>query len=290
MTEEKSSLRELVAHVSRSPDSIQPITYSELAKRIGRLNKHGVGHGHGMGGVLGKMGHLFDEIQDEWQDETPYIQSLVVDKAGPLKGLPADGIEMFWPKYPSLSKKEKENRAQAEYLKIRQYGSRWNRVLEALGIEPIKSIAPEEELDFPGNPIRGFGNGGESKFHLALKNYIAENPAIVGADDNYTAFTEYALPSLDTLDVLFKSQDKWVAVEVKSRISDGLLTDYERGIYQCIKYQALLEAMTLDPTYKVPKVEVKLVLENDLPKQYKTTAHLLGVDVIANIKPIIAQS
>ena len=284
MDAERLSLRALVAHVSNSIDAVEPITYSELANRIGRINKHGFGHGHGMGSVLGRMGHLLQGIKDEWLDKVPYIQSLVVDKTGPLKGLPAEGIKEFWSDYPSLTKKEKHNRAQAEYLKIRDFGSRWNRVLEALGIEPI-----QQSIDINrGNEAISshFGRGGESINHIQLKNYIADNPELVGATRDYSSHTEYALPSLDTLDVLFKSDSEWVAVEVKSSVSDNLLSDYERGVYQCVKYRSLLEAMQKDKEYEVPPIKVILVLESGLPQKYQILASQLEVEFIDNIKLI----
>ena len=66
-SEPERSLAELVKHVFKhSSDSLEGITYQELAGRIDRLNKHGIGHGHGMGDVLGKMGHLLQDLSGEW--------------------------------------------------------------------------------------------------------------------------------------------------------------------------------------------------------------------------------
>jgi len=53
----RDSLRELVAYVLEHKDGlINGLTYEELATRIDRMNRHGVGHAHGMGDVLGRMG------------------------------------------------------------------------------------------------------------------------------------------------------------------------------------------------------------------------------------------
>ena len=94
-SEPERSLAELVKHVFKhSSDSLEGITYQELAGRIDRLNKHGIGHGHGMGDVLGKMGHLLQDLSGEWGESIPHIQSLVVQKTGGLKGLPDDGIQV----------------------------------------------------------------------------------------------------------------------------------------------------------------------------------------------------
>ena len=62
----RASLSKLVEHVFNHRDGlIEPLHYSQLAQRISRVNKHGAGHGHGMGNVLGKMGHLLKDIEGE---------------------------------------------------------------------------------------------------------------------------------------------------------------------------------------------------------------------------------
>ncbi len=276
----KGSLHELVRHVFSSYfESLRGITYQELARRIGRINKHGVGHGHGMGKVLGEMGHLLEQLEGEWGEPIPHIQSLVINKQGPLTGLPDEGIREFWPKYPDLSKQEKLNKVHTEYNRILEFGSRWNKVLSDLGLEIIKS-ANQDDL----YSKRAFGRTGESPEHLALKNYVCSHSELVGAGNNDKGYIEYSFPSLDTVDVLFKSPNRWIAVEVKSCISDNYRGDFERGIYQCVKYRALLEAMYKDEHYSVPEnVQVVLLLETSLPDKYKSTASDLGVDVIEGI-------
>jgi hypothetical protein len=85
--------------------------------------------------------------------------------------------------------------------------------------------------------------------------------------------------------VFFKSDDACIAVEVKSTICDSFPADYERGLYQTIKYGALLKAMTRDRRYAIPfSIRVVLLLESKLPLEYKRTAEVLGVEVIENVK------
>jgi hypothetical protein len=282
MDEPRASLKELVAHVFGSSGSLTPITYGELALRIGRLNKHGDGHGHGMGAVLGKMGHLLESVEDDWGATIPHIQSLVVNKTGTLRGLPDEGIKEFWVSYPNLTKQEKAKKAQAEYEKIRDFGSRWNKILSLLDIPQVEAAKSPSDKQ----KSSAYGKGGESELHLALKNYVAANPQLVGAQPDDEPFTEYVLPSLDTVDVLFKNSNRWTAVEVKSRISDHLPSDYERGLYQCVKYHAILEAMKTDNQYQVPAdIEVILVLESSLPPQYRDLAEALQTKVVEKITP-----
>lgn len=280
MNQPKDALHELVKHVFAStPATIEGLTYQELARRIGRLNKHGEGHGHGMGKVLGDMGHLLQRLEGEWGETIPHIQSLVINKAGSLVGLPDEGIKEFWPGYPALSRLEKRNKVRAEYARIIEFGSRWNKVLKDVSLEPIEAapgLAP--------GAVRRFGGGGESVEHHALKEHVLASPLLVGASAGDEGFAEYTFPSLDKVDVLFKSPARWVAVEVKSRISDKLEEDYERGIYQCVKYRALLEAMRNDHHYAIPEsIRVVLLLETYLPKKYRNTARSLGVEVIEDV-------
>ena len=275
----KQSLQELVKYVfSQTTETLKGITYQDLAFHIGRLNKHGDGHAHGMGKVLGDMGHLLQQLEGEWGEPIPHIQSLVVNKAGTLKGLPDEGIREFWPDYPLLKKPEKQNKVRTEYVQILEFGSRWNKVLKDLGLEPIKEHSSSTISYF------GHGRGGESKEHKALKNFVASNPEMVGASKSDQVFPEYPFPSLDTVDVMFKSPDHWIAVEVKSRISDKAPKDYERGIYQCVKYQALLIAMQQDHRYAAPeKITVVLLTESRLPSEYRDTLNSLDVKLIENV-------
>ncbi len=151
--------------------------------------------------------------------------------------MPDDGIKEFWPDYPKMSKAEKHNSMETEHQKIVVFGSRWNQVLKALH---LPKILPETT----GSSRKSYGKAGESEAHKALKYHVRNNPHIVGVTGNWQTFLEYPLASLDEVDVLFKSTVACVAVEVKSKVSDQYPTDIERGIYQTVKYGALLEAMT----------------------------------------------
>jgi hypothetical protein len=87
------------------------------------------------------------------------------------------------------------------------------RSSSALGIQPVAASVKQ----------RWFGKGGESPDHKALKEHVRDHPGIVGATSSWKCFVQYPLPSLDEIDVLFKSADAWVAAEVKSAISEARL-------------------------------------------------------------------
>lgn len=277
----RASLLKLVEHVFTHRDGIiQPLYYNELAQSIGRLDKHGRGHGHGMGSVLGKMGHLLKDIEGEWGEPIPYIQSLVVNMTGKLKELPDDGIKEFWPDYPELSYVEKANRTRIEHQRVVAFGSRWNDVLSHLEL-PVVSVGGE-----PGATTKSPGKGGESESHKRLKAFVRDNPELVGATSAWQAIIEYPLPTLDEIDVLFRSDVACIAVEVKAAISDNMPSDYERGLFQAVKYGALLAAMSRTSGYGIPsQTKSILVLESRLPAQFRSLARELGATILENVEP-----
>ncbi|WP_374366038.1 hypothetical protein [Piscinibacter sp.] len=62
--------------------------------------------------------------------------------------------------------------------------------------------------------------------------------------------------------------------------------DYERGIYQVVKYRAVLAAQALADCLDVqPEIRVVLLLERELPAVYRALAAQLGVTVIENVSP-----
>jgi hypothetical protein len=279
----------LVEHVLKQRDDVlQTLTYLELAERLDRRNKNEDFWARGLGHVLSRVTSMLDELQTDWIEPVPYLTTIVVSGTGTDKGLPAAGIKEKWHQYESLTRSEKQSRVMREYDRILNYGSRWNDILVQLGLTPI--IPPPADEVSPREGSGGWG-GGESLHHKALKRHVKENPAIVGADGTWFATEEYALRSGDSVDVFFKRENAWIAVEVKSAISDALIADYERGLYQVVKYKAVLEAQAkIDCPGALPTIKVLLLLENRLPRQLLTTAARLGVDVVENIKPFSSSS
>lgn len=68
---------------------------------------------------------------------------------------------------------------------------------------------------------------------------------------------------------------------MKSAVSDGNLKDYERGLYQVVKYRAVLMAQAkVDHPVAPPTVVVVLALESLLPPVLRAIAQRLGVQVV----------
>lgn len=133
---------------------------------------------------------------------------------------------------------------------------------------PVREIDNERarrqegrEDDYGAGPGK-YGSGGEGQFHRALRLWVKDNPGLV--DRAYAGAvrtdTEYPLDSGDRVDAVYHLKDRIVILEVKSRISNTV--DLRRGVFQCIKYRAVKQAM--DVRDSVP-IEAVLVTETDAP-------------------------
>ncbi|MDQ7954761.1 MAG: hypothetical protein RET84_02575 [Pseudomonadota bacterium] len=269
----------LVEHVLKQRDGVMNrLTYEQVAEKIGRLNKHGKPAARGMGRVLGKITERIDQLKNPWPEKIPYLTTIVVDATGANKGLPGVGVAGKWKGYDSLTRSEKESKIMGEYDRILDFGSRWLDVLALLGVDD------QVVTELPR--VGGRYGGGESPAHRALKLYVLSNPHLVGASADSIGQDEADLLSGDFIDVLFKSETHWVGVEVKSRISDKNELDYRRGIFQIIKYQAVLEAQA---KYERPNddidVKVYLVLETDMPRAFMKLAQEHRVNLRSRVVP-----
>lgn len=277
-------LEALVRHVRACQGgSIETLTYEDLATLIGRRTKDGRrAWPRGMGkALLAPVGRVLAKLGDEWGREIPHIGGMVVQKSGPGRGLPDAGIDEFWDGYSKLSRPGKKDKLRNELHRIEQFGSRWNDVLRQLGLNAV--IAPDS-ASMAGPRL--FGRGGESPQHKALKEYVHDHPEVVGAKKNCVGIVEYPLPSGDEIDVLFRSEHECVAVEVKSSVSNRVADDFKRGIYQTIKYLAVLRAMVMDREYGIcANLRSVLVLQGTLPAELRSLTKLLSVEVIENVEP-----
>jgi hypothetical protein len=253
----------------------QPISYSDLAHEIGMPNPRNLNY------VLGSIGQAIKYVKNKWNEDVPLINFLVVNKGSHL---PGEGIEEFIPKtgYKALSPKSREELYRYSCLDIFTY-PKWDRVLHELNLQPlVNDFSPliKKATSY------SHGAGGEGQKHKQLKEYIANNPKIIGLDAKFgIGETERPLPSGDSLDVSFfrgKHNCKWVAAEAKSSISDA--DDISRGIFQCIKYKAVMEAELILQEIKA-EVRTILVLESKLTPKLTEMKNTLGVEVIEGIVP-----
>ena len=106
---------------------------------------------------------------------------------------------------------------------------------------------------------------GEGKNHKDLRLWVKCNPGKLHS--TYASFdteTEFELDSGDRVDVVYFGRDLTVAIEVKSKDSDD--ADIKRGVFQCIKYRAVLQAMDMRSSINVVAI---LVTQKDVTGHLK---------------------
>lgn len=229
--------------------------------------------------VLGSIGVTLKSLGAEMGLDIPQIQTLVVNKH---TGVPGGGISTFISEEAEFKKMSPaQKRAVVTDVLARVYAfAKWPEVLQALKLSPSTS-SPLPPSFKPERPS-GFGKG-ESEDHKRLKDYVASNPSVICLPRNTPkGVTEYAIPSGDSLDVFFTHADEWIAAEVKSAISSQ--DDIVRGLFQCIKYKAVLEAWQVSRGRRRLSTSV-LVLESQFPLALISLRNALGVPVFENVQP-----
>lgn len=127
-----------------------------------------------------------------------------------------------------------------------------------------------------------FGYGGEGDAHKELKEYIYNNPSIVGIDEFAERRMEHILLSADRLDVWFKLSDgSSIAVEVKSSKSSD--ADIMRGLYQCVKYKGVMDAEDKVHGENHTNRSI-LVLGGTLSEENRYVRDRLGITVVEGVE------
>lgn len=270
-------LSALIKHMREFQGGDKHVTYGQIANEIGYPEPYiGQLFANNIGTTLGVMGHMFEGLVIDGE-RVPLIQSLVVSKGNEL---PSDGIKEFYSDYPNLTKEKKKNLVNLEYKKIFDFGTRWEKVLAALDI-PQPDDLPSSENNGRSGLCNPYGSEGSPE-HIALREFVSRNPYVIGLECEGQGLTEYPLKSGDKIDVVFETEDSVTGVEVKSRRSGT--DDIERGLYQCIKYSAVLEA-----EHKVEKsiaqARCVLVIESTFPNKLRHIRNTLNVEVFQNVLP-----
>ena len=212
----------------------------------------------------------------EYVPDAPLLNVLLVRSDTGLPG--AGAVGYLARRYPDIRWLRREGahedarwRDLIEDEAARVYGyARWNEVYRLV----YDCLLPAADADLAGKERDGTGRGGgEGVNHRALRLKVTREPGLVrkGLRPEYTE-TEVELLSGDRVDVVSAAKDGTVAIEVKSR--DSNWNDLRRGVYQCVKYRAVMAAQDMR---RVPTVESWLVTETELPGELKALARRLGV-------------
>lgn len=241
-------------------------TYGDLGREIGKPIFSGIGF------ALGRVQDVMKKLGQLENIEIPSLNALVRGK----DGLPSYGFEYINSSYPSMTDKDKRRYVDGvnkEALDFKQ----WDLILQLLELKPsVVNSKKDEDRIHTGH----YFGGPESDNHKSLKEYILSHPNSIGLTriNNSKSECEHILLSGDRLDVYFESKNgDGIAVEVKSIISDD--ADILRGLYQCVKYKAVLDAQ--NQTHGLfAKNKAILVIEGSLSESNQQVKDSLGITVI----------
>lgn len=255
----------------RQAKAQKTIFYADLAEELGISNPRNLNF------VLGSVGRTLIKLGQTKGMKIPPIQCLVVNQADEL---PGEGVDSFIEKEVVRGMTRPQRRAVIARLLQEVFTfPRWNEVLDTFGMKP----APQDYSKLLRNIAASGCVGGESEHHIRLKQFVASHPDLLDLPRSVAkGVNEYRLPSGDELDVLFRKGDEWVVVEVKSHISSD--EDLVRGFFQCVKYQAVMEAFLLS-TNRPPEVRTALVITRKLPGSLLPLKNVLGIEVVQIAEP-----
>lgn len=253
----------------RQAQAGQPITYMALSREMGI-------HHHVFSYPLGTVAEALQDLSQQWGEPVPALTSMVINqdtgRPGPGFGWAVAGMDDY-PRMPPWQQMVVANRAREECF----HYDKWAAVLAALG------LSPAEQAVSPALVAAAAARGGvgEGDAHRCLKEFVAAHPTLIGLPRSTAPGTlEYRLPSADTIDVLFVRQGERVAVEVKAANAGAV--DILRGLFQCVKYEALLQAEQAvqgEPA----RGRAVLVLEGTLPDTLVAARNTLGVVIFEGV-------
>ena len=246
-------------------------TYGDLIHAIGKSKFSGIGH------ALYAVQEVLNSLSKKTGNkDIPTLNSLCKN-AKTL--LPSEGFEFVSPKYNKLDEAGKRVFIEGLDSKACNY-PHWDWVLDQLELKEATPFTVEQ-LEAIKKTCLNYGVG-EGEEHKTLKEYIWKHPDCLGYEDVVLAETEHILPSGDRLDVYFELSDgSHVAIEVKPSTSPD--QDITRGIFQCVKYHAVMEALR---TIECKDYEIKVILvsASTFTSQNRTLANELDVEFIDDFK------
>jgi hypothetical protein len=237
-------------------------SYSDLAQQLHDIYGHEIKPRKDLyGTVAGGVAQALQWLSEQWKRPIPPLHAIVVNK---VTKHPGEGAITISPAYFAGKKLDTEDERRAHLREAMEdvfsYPD-WDLVARALGatmLTPASGQVEDVTADAPiPLPKVQHGGGPESAEHRALKRWVASHPEELADFGTYLAGTnEKLLSSGDRLDAHFDNGKHRLAVEVKtSRCSEDEL---QRGVYQVVKYRAILRAEQ-KATRHVPNGEALLV-------------------------------
>lgn len=250
------------------------MTYGEAKSRLEKE--------HGFSTIFStKMGYVVGTLMDRiltLDEDAPLLNVLLVNQQNRL---PSDGAAGYMADRFDIPKLRQEN-ARTRYPNLWQESfdeaahevyeydeDDWSDLYTRVFGEALSdnTLAAEREKRREGSEEDGlrYGRNGEGENHRSLRLWVKSNPALISTDyDGCRSETEVCLDSADRVDAVFYCEDRIVVLEVKSRDSND--ADLRRGVFQCVKYRAVQEAMDVRQDGYVEPI---LVTETPIPGEIR---------------------
>jgi hypothetical protein len=244
----------------------RPISYKQLAEKLNQLHGEPVPKSfRNYGWPPGKVGDTLEELAKLWGEDIPPLSAIVTNGTSNLPGDGAFGCIDRYLKGANVTKGDKRACAQAALDFIFNY-PRWDEVAAFFAIEVNKKYfieTNESPISLP-DPRKYSAGYPESEAHKNLKEWVRDHPQFLKQPFGVFApgVNEKTIQSGDRLDVFFSNSDMHLAVEVKAANAPD--SECFRGIFQCVKYRAVLQATQLAEG-KLPNAQAALVCQRSLP-------------------------
>lgn len=258
-----------------------PISYEGLANEL--LLRYGEPVQYSKqkyGWPLGGAADAAIDIGRQHGMKIPPLSLIVINKS---TGLPGRGADQFVYRLNGKNLPIRSPKRRAilieETARVWGYGTmRWAELEWLIGLEPLPAPAKERaDIGLPPK-LRNYG-AGEGPLHKALKKWVSRNPQKFREFGHFDrGENESALLSGDSVDAMLYGANTRLGVEVKaSNASDDELL---RGIFQCVKYQATMQAEVTAYSSRYLPGRCILVSTRTLSKRVKATADALGVRIV----------
>lgn len=255
----------------------QEITYGDWNDEIVRreLGPHRSARLYGW--PAGSIGDACEDYAAKTGVPVPPINLMVVNKN---TGVPGSGADNYFRRYCAnrlgrvvnprrLNPREKRALIDRAKKEIFDFPS-WGDVLAACGLAETTPSRPKKKRRRPRRS--GWSTGPESDEHKRLKQMIAADAALVDLQSKEKGEQEHPLWSGDWLDVYFKK----AAVGVEVKTSNAGFDEIHRGIFQCVKYKAVLQAQQIHDR-EIPTADCLLALGGALPEELTDIVNLFDV-------------
>ena len=249
-------------------------TYDDLIKELGYNSSYS-----GIGKQLGYIDDVFKRLGELTNETIPTLNALVKSKT---THLPSIGFNYVYATYKRMSNDEKHIFVAGLNNKAIKY-EHWDWVLSSLNLTPsVIDTRDNEEAIRSG---KFYGTGGEGENHKKIKEFIYKHPDSIGITNIKASKMEHILLSGDRLDVFFALSDgSSIAVEVKPSKSPD--EDILRGLFQCVKYNVMMDAEDMIHAKKNNNMAI-LVIGGSLSTENQKVRDTLGIKVIENVDEII---